>query len=234
MYLRDITIHADKSIVSNYKDGFVLRFSRDAQCCISLFLSLIPRKIETKGTMKIALTFTDDKMQIKEHHHMYPEQPDVLIFTWLFPFERYVAATELEKKCLVFSSMYDCVKHLAKQYEWDTKPLDDAKEKAESDDFQYTGYLKHSWVSHNSKWRARIYFDFGLEFIKFYCCLFKNRSKTELGRRYMGQAVPLGCPPIKKLDGKWYSDTQFELISPNFQKIKWEVDLSEIISKNSC
>lgn len=235
MFLRDISIQADKSIVSNYKLGFVGIFSRDVKCCTSLFLSLIKNKIETKGTMKIAITFTNDKTKIKEHHHMYPEQPDFLIFNWLFPFEKYVGASELEKKRLIFSSMYDCLKYLANQYQWDPRPLDNANEKAENDHYQFNGYLKHSWVSPNSKWRMRIFFDFGLEFLEFYCCLYKNRSKTELGRQYLGRVVPpvRGCGIDNKSDGKWLSDTHFELISPSFQKIKWQVDINDICTSQN-
>lgn len=161
---------------------------------------------------------------------MYPEQPDVLIFTWLFPFEKYVGATDLAKKRMIFSSMHDCVKYLANQYRWDIAPLDDAKKKAEQDQYQFNGYLKHSWLSPNSKWRVKLFYDYGLEFLEFYCCLFKNRSKTELCRHFMGRVVPVqGSCVLKKSDGKWLSDSQFELISPSFHKKKWVVDLKEFI-----
>lgn len=228
MFLRDVTIHADKAIVSNYKDGFVGKFARDVNCCTYLFLRLIHRKIETAGVIKLALTFTDNESLIKERHHMYPEQPDVLIFTWLFPFDKYIAASELEKKRMIFSAMTDCLKYLATQYQWDSQPVDDALKMAEQDDYRFNGYLKHSWVSPDSKWRARIYFDFGLEFVDYYCSLFKNRSRTELVRKYMGKVVPVQTGmKIDKSEGKWLSDTQFELISPTFHRIKWVADFAE-------
>ncbi|MEQ8637305.1 hypothetical protein [Gimesia maris] len=233
MFLRDVAIHADKAIVSNYKDGFVGKFARDVTCCTYLFLRLIHRKIETAGVIKLALTFTDNESLIKERHHMYPEQPDVLIFTWLFPFDKYIESSELEKKRMIFSAMTDCVKYLATQYEWDSQPVVDALEQAEQDDYRFNGYLNPSWVSPDSKWRVRIYFECGLEFLEFYCCLFKNRSKTELGRKYMGRDVPVQTGNrIDKSDGKWLSDTQFELISPTFHGIKWVIDFDEIIAES--
>ncbi len=50
----------------------------------------------------------------------------------------------------------------------------------------------------------------------------------------MGQVVPVqGCNSVNKSDGKWLSETQFELISSSFQKIKWEFDITEIIAKTN-
>lgn len=230
MFLRDVTIHADEAIVSNYKDGFVGKFARDVTCCTCLFLRLIYRKIETAGTVKLALTFTDNESLIKEHHHMYPEQPDVLIFRWLFPFDKYIESSELEKNRMIFSEMSDCVRYLAAQYEWDSQPVVDALEQAEQDDYRFNGYLKPSWVSPDSRWRVRIYFDFGLEFMEYYCCLFKNRSKTELVRKYMGKVVPVQTGmKIDNSEGKWLSDTQFEFSSPALHRIKWVADFTEIV-----
>ncbi|QDU12446.1 hypothetical protein CA11_02250 [Gimesia maris] len=231
MFLRDVSIHADKAIVSTHKDGFVGKFARDVTGCINLFLRLIHRKIETAGTAKLALTFTNNKSLVKERHHMYPEQSDVLIFTWLFQFDKYVEASELNKKKMIFSAMTDCVKYLATQYEWDTRPLNEARKQAEQDDYQFNGYLKHSWSSPDSKWRVRIYYECRLEFLEFSCCLFRNRSKTELFRKKMGRVVPAqGGYRIEESNGKWLSNTQFELISPTFQRIEWGVDFAEIMT----
>lgn len=234
MFLRDITIHADQGLADKYKDGFVGKFARDVECANVLFRKLIDRKLTTDGTKKLALIFTDDPAKINEQHHLYPEQPDVLIFHWLFPFADYVGAAEREKKRLIFTALCDCATYLARQYQWDTQPMDDARAQAEQQNYECTGYVKSAWGSPDSKWRVRVYYDFGLEFLEFSACLFKNRSKTELDRQYLGKVVPVqGCNGVKKSHGKWLSATQFEMTAASFHRKQWVCDFSEAMSAHS-
>ncbi|MFI4850987.1 MAG: hypothetical protein ACIAZJ_17885 [Gimesia chilikensis] len=234
MHLRDVTIHASEGLAEKYKDGFVGKFARDVECVNVLFLKLIDRKITTDGTKKLALMFTDNSDELIERHHLYPEQPDVLIFNWLFPFADYVGAAESDKKRLIFTALCDCATYLARQYQWETQPLDEARMEAELQHFECSGYVKPSWISPDSKWRVKVYYDFGLEFLKFYACLFRNRSKTELNRQYLGKVVPVqGCNRVGKSHGKWLSSTQFEMISPSFFRKQWVSDFSEAIIEHS-
>ncbi len=230
MFLRDIAVQADDSIVSTYKDGFVHKFARDTSCCSDLLLKLIHRKVETEGTIKIALTFTDDQQQIKKQHHMFPEQPDVLMFTWLFPFDQYIGESETEKKRLIFTTTCECLIYLAKQYGWETRPFENALVEAEKQKYQFSGIMKLSWASPNLKYRIRLYYDYGLEFIELYACLFKNRTKTELDRKYLGKHVALqGWNYTNQSSGRWVSETQFELTASTFWREKWEVDFEDSI-----
>jgi hypothetical protein len=92
------------------------------------------------------------------------------------------------------------------------------------------GYLR---LSPDQKYRARIYFNFDLDGVDLYAILYRNRSRKELGRIFLGKERPLaGCLYDYLKGGRWVTDTNFQLGTEiGFIKNLWAADFSPLIQQ---
>lgn len=224
MYLRDITIHADESIVDDYQGGFVQRFHRQTECVVVPFQEAMRRRISTDGIVKVALKFTPSPSG-------NPRQLiNVVVYSFHFDFAAYVAAALQEKKRRVLHAMTDALLHLGKIYDWESAPLLLARDQVLEQHLEFSGKSKKSWLCPARKYRARIGFELDLDSVELYAVLHKNRSTKEIGRVRLGADTPYhGCLDDFLRQGKWLSHTKFQISGGAYWKQNWIADFSEII-----
>ncbi len=232
-YLRDLAIYANEKIVTDFRDGFVMRFHRESCCIVELYLSLLNKNLMTFGIVKVLL----------EYSHLLngPPEPkdvktliDVIVMPWPFNFHDYVHADYSRKKLLIAESLSSALLWLAEKRGWSKSPIADAHTKAKQRDFVFTGISKMSWPSPSGLFRVRIGFQFELDGVHLYGVLFKNRSKVEIARKPLGVGIAQeGCLDNFLKNGRWASETVFSAKSTDFVGQKWKVDFAEVIQGSS-
>ena len=134
MYLRDLAVYADDSLVERYKGGFVQRFQREASSVVEPYLAEINRKVVTEDTAKIGFTFTDEIGKPPEY------SPGRCFYPWPFDFAAYAAsATHCGKQRLILESLHNALKWIAERKLWVTDPLDAAYKSITDRNFKFIG-----------------------------------------------------------------------------------------------
>jgi hypothetical protein len=207
MYLSYIFVSADDRIVERYPDGFVRRFGRESTCVTDHYSSLLYRLVRTEDSRRsLAFTFTDETSELPEF------APGCAHYFWPFDFAAYVQTDKLGKKALIAASMQAACLWVAGKENWWAAPLERAYQTLIERNYVFEGISKKSWLSPNKKYRAKVYFNFDLDRIDLYAVLYRNRSKTELGRIFLGKEIPVWCclPDCLRL-GRWVTETDFRL-----------------------
>jgi hypothetical protein len=233
MYLRDLDVWADDSLVENYKGGFVQRFWHQASCITELIRHLLAKKkVFTAGIGKVCITLYD------ELHSSVPVSAESSLGTvevdWPFDFARFTSVDETMKKRMLFDMLNESLHWLFEKEEWDRASLEEVCEEALNRNLTLEGFAKDSWLSKDSRFRARVYFRWEYEAVELYAVLFRNRKKQEICRKHLASAIPsVGCLHEYLANGRWISNTRFQLESRSFRQERWAADFSEVISAMS-
>jgi hypothetical protein len=224
MYLRALDIWADESIVDRFAGGFCHRFHRETCCIADLVSKLLWKQVITEDTPKLVFVFTDRRAC-----------PDARTLTgdtckWPFDFAKYVDSDTLGKKRQIIDTLYEALLWIAAQRRWPCEPFDEAYRSACKRNLVYDGFGKKSWVSPDGRYRVRVFFRYELEGVELYAVLYRNRSVTELCRRQLGRGVPdIGCLWNYLDEGKWRSETVFQLRSKGIRGEVWTADFSSAV-----
>jgi hypothetical protein len=227
MHLRDLAVHADDAIVERYKGGFVSRLHREASSVVEPYLAEIHRKVVTKDTAKVGLTFTDEIAEPPEY------SPMRCFYPWPFDFAAYNAsATNHAKQRLILESLHHALRWVAERELWASDPLESAYKTIIDRNFQFIGYSKKTWLCPNKRFRAQLYFDWQLDGIDLFALLFRNRCKVELARTKLGTGVPMAGILHEYLNaGKWQSSTKFAVVASFPFRKEWVVDFTDPIEE---
>lgn len=224
-YLRDLAVYADDAIVEEFKGGFVQRFHRES-CCVSEHVRrLLSGSLITNGVAKVHVECVDCRYSAANIPTPHPII-EVVCCTWPFSFSSYLAATELDRKKMLGKVIHECLSAIALKWNWDTKLIDDAYEQLERENYVFTGMSKASWPSPSSGYRMRIAVDWKLSCIELWAVLFKNRTRTEIARKQLGELLPeMGTlnDAITSKHGKWVTETEFELVTSDFLQKRMRV-----------
>jgi hypothetical protein len=226
MYLSDIDLYAHDEIAERYQGGFVAKFRRQACCIVDLFRFVIRRRVVTKDTRKLLFEFSDAI-------DGPPRELIELDCKWPFDFSRYISLTDaFEKKRMIADALRDALVWSAGQLGVSAEPFHDAHREAFQRDLKLEGLTRQSWISPDGKHRIRIFFIFDIDGIHLFAVLFKNRSKRELGRVRLGIGVSqTGSLEYCLKQGRWSSNTEFQLTSTDWLQQTWKADFSELINQ---
>lgn len=229
MYLRDLAVHADDAIVERYKGGFVQRFHRETSSVVDPYLAEIHRKVVTKETAKIGLTFTDEILEPPEY------SPGRCYYPWPFDFAAYTASpTNCAKQRLILESLHNALVWIAEREGWAIDPFNAACKTIIDRNFKFVGYSKKSWLCPNKRFRVRLYFDWQLDGIDLFAVLSRNRSTAEIARAHLGTAIPMAGILREYLNaGKWQSSSEFAVVASLPFRKEWVADFADLIAKNA-
>lgn len=229
MYVSDIEMYADDAIVERYKAGFVGRFHGHTCCVVEAYRALLSRKIDGGEIWKIICIGTDTIAEPPGTSE-YDATDGIITVSWPFDFSEYVASDPHAKKRLILEAINAACLWTAGQRGWDCGPFETAYETILGRDLDFEGFSKKSWVSPSKKYRARIFFEFQLEAVKLTAVLFKNRTKQEVARRYLGKGIPTpGCLHGFLRIGKWNSENEFVLMLQGFWAKQLTADFSDVM-----
>jgi len=228
MFLRDLAIYADKLLVDRFPGGFVQRFHRETCCVVELYLSHLLREAETGEIAKVQLEFTDSLKQ--------PPKADcisrlinVLVVPWPFEFEAYERAHHQMKKESVAEALLAALLWLCDVHSWSKHPFEDAFQACARHNWTFEGFSKASWSSPSKRFRARIFFRYGIDQVELFAVLYKNRSKEEIIRKRLGSGVPeMGCLEHFLRKAQWNSETRFSVSGTDFRHETWQADFADI------
>lgn len=228
-YLREISIYADKSLVNEFKGGFVQRFHREACCISELFCSyLAEAKCLANGISKILIRMVVDRQDMPSI-----PKPDLLaqvvICRWPFDFHRYHSGDDVTKKLLLAEATRDCLVRVSEVWSWDKSIVLSLYREAEKSGFLFKGISKASWLDPQGKYRVRIGFDWGIDAIELTAILYKNRSSREVVRKYLGEAIPAESQLsriVRSENGNWLDSTTFELQASDFIRKRWTISFA--------
>jgi hypothetical protein len=231
VYLRDIDVYADETIVTRFPSGFVGWFHRETCCITQPYIAVLGKKVFTPDTGKVFLTFTDPK---ESTPRICRCELGVLEAEWPFLFARYAEGDDVQKKCMILDGVHSAVLWVGKERGWDVRSLAECRDEIIRRDFVFEGWSKKSWASPDRKFRAKIGFQFELRRVDLVLGVF-DRKGREIGRKPLGWAVPQTgvLYHVLKANGTWTNENIFQIQSAVRvigMKNTQEVDLSDLIS----
>jgi hypothetical protein len=231
MYLRDLTMYADETIVDEFKGGFVQRFHRQSCCITELYCNLLRKGARLSGATKIQV----ECFNAASNTELSPEIVDrgeFILCRLPFQFRDYAHAPDTSKKVMLADALKNSLLHCAERRQWDTSAISHLDAVAREKSLLLTGESKASWLSPDGKHRARIAFEWHLDAIHLSATLFRNRSAKVLSRKTLGDAVPeIGQLHfvLSAENGQWISDVEFQVTTSDFIQKRWIVSFSDVI-----
>lgn len=223
MYLREIVVAADPRVVDTFTGGFVGIFGRQTACITELYLFLIRQRVKVECP-KIIFLFTSEA--VSESVNVLPLRG----VHWQFDFERYVAADSDKKKRLILDALQSGLMFVSRRLGWDQQPFEEAYAEAIRRNLTLEGLLTKKWESPGKQHVVRVHFRFDLDCVHLEAVLFQRRSNREIIRRPVASPVSYqDCLRHYGSDGKWVSETVFQLRSSSFQQQQWSVDFSDVL-----
>src|SRR5487761_612209 len=225
MYLRDIAVFADETIVDRFPSGFVQWFHRETCCVTDWYASLLWRKVATADTAKVNFVFQELEPFVPTVRQLI----DVADVRWFFRFSEYAQSNEARKKRMILDAIQGALRSIAKDRGWDRDRLEECYAAVIARDLNFQGWSKKSWLAPDRKHRARIGFYFGLRMVDFFVGVF-DRKGNEIGRKQLGSVAPaMGLAnAVLKGAGQWRAGSLFRYNIPKcyFHVPKsWEADL---------
>jgi hypothetical protein len=209
MYLRDLAVYTDETIVSRFPPGFVGWFHRETCCITELFVSLLWRKVSTPDTAKVNLVLVGQEGPVPSVRQFL----NVADARWPFRFSAYAEENELGKKSMILDSLQAALLWIAEVRRWDSAGIEECVAEIISRGLNYEGWSKTSWASPSRKFRARIGFTFELRAVHFFVGVFDTRGR-ETGRKPLFTTVPeIGvADSVLKSRGRWVATNSFRLM----------------------
>ena len=225
MFLRDISMHCDHSLVEDYKGGFVGRFNGEATCISDLYISLLRRKVATADVAKLYILFGYFDGISGVENKTYGT--GVLSIQSSFSFADYYHGSESEKKSLLHASLHRICMRVATARSWDLTPFESAYVEALRCGLTFQGLARQTWLSPNRKYCARIHVKHELDGVYLSCVLTKANSHVEITRQCLGKAIS-GTVTLRDVigNGEWISPTVFELCDRSFGLTRWRADFT--------
>ena len=233
MYLRDLQVVADPEMLyDTFREKhhkFHQKFNMHVCCIADNFLRRISGKIDTKSTAKIFLDLHTQDSQFKEQ---YDNRRGVYTISSHFDFVHYLTLRdEVEKKRMIAKHINNEFRLVFDKEGWDFSLAENAFEKMEEENYVFEGLAKRSWVNPSKKYRARMWFSYDLEEVKFVAVLYKNYSKKEICRRELTTLRPeYWFIPLFLENVRWASETILESRTADFAEKVSRVDFSDIMS----
>ncbi|HET6882294.1 MAG TPA: hypothetical protein VFI31_19165 [Pirellulales bacterium] len=229
MYLRDIAVYADESIVEDFPSGFVSWFHRESCCITDFYASLLGKRVKTPDTVKVNLRFVPPEASAPSVRQLI----SVTDARWPFHFTEYAGLDAAGKKGMTLNAVQAALLWIANERRWDVSGLEETYANVIDRNLEFTGWSKKSWPSPNPKYRARIGFYFGLRSVDFFVGIF-DRRRREVGRRPLGSVVPemWMAHSVLKSQAKWIRRKIFRLQIDrvHFDLPKsWEADVSDLL-----
>jgi hypothetical protein len=226
MYIRDIAIYADKSIVDFYGNGFCYHFHEHTCCIVAFILSKIYRKVETNAICKLSF-------DLYHHKVCFDSTPSicdgVLSFPAEFDFDTYNSPNCLPncKKQMIATFLRQSLETVCSKNLWDYSPFQSAFDSLEQEKYIITMLSKKSWMSPNRKFKVSIVCNYDITEAVFDVVLVERKTRREICRKFLGEIRPSEdlLYEVKK-NCKWRSETVFETTSGGFADKIFSVDFT--------
>lgn len=226
MYLRDLAIHADKTIAPDFPSQFVSWFHRETCCITDFYRSMLKRRVSTAETAKVQLVFVMPGSAKPAVRHLL----GVAEVQWDFDFHAYLSVEEHEKKLRVLDSLQAALLWIAGDQNWSFGGLDDCYSELSKRNLEFEGWSKRSWRHPSKPLRAKIGFLYATRRVDFFVGVFDGRGR-EKARKALGWTVPeMGiAEDVLRGAGRWGPTGIFRYKLPGvFLRLPktWQVNLS--------
>lgn len=209
VYLSQIQVRAEDTCAEVFPGQFVPRFSW-ASALVSEFYSS-----EVYAQRKIRAPNWGLWIECCGQGKDLPQMSRPYECRWPVDFKTYIKAeSDHTKRSYMLQTIHEASVWVAKQNSWPADVFKHAHERVLERGLEFSGLVGKAYPSPDKRFTARIYCDYGLDWINYSVVLYRFRSKNEIAKMSLGKLRPaVGRLADDVKGGQWTRGKQFVLTS---------------------
>ena len=230
MYIRDIAVFADESIVVFYQGGFCQKFYWHTLCITEHLIAEIYQLIKTKNIAKVVFTYYHPDVFSELDRTRYDDLDGVIRGHASFDFDTYNSEgfSIHDRKHLISESLKTNLSLFCKEFSIDFLPFENAFRRIEERNYCFGGITKKKWFSPDKKHKIHLRVNYDLEYVDVEALLYKRNTSKAIGHHFVSKFRPSdGCVAECGNNVEWTSNTTLQSRVPGFMGKKITIRLAD-------